>query len=467
MPTLPRNSTAKRGGPRTFVLWLLFALLLAACETAGDVADDIGAAGDEEQPALPTATPIPTAEAVARPTYTVQRGTVQNSLEFTGRWEPRDQLDLSFEISGAVRQVPARRGETVAQGQLLADLQIDELEAQLEQARLDLETAQENLDSGGDTSNQTVEDLRIQLANARIQFENLNATRDWTSVANARINLDSAWRQLDNAQREYDEARSQPDQPADIVDQARQALESAQENVRTAQNQYSAAAQAYNSQEFNIQQQQNNVIQAELALERAQERGTDPNAEQAVRSAQLRIDQLEADIAQSSLFAPFDGVILDVSISPGDPVQAFEDVMTIGQPAPLEVIAQLPIGDAQRLSVGLVGVCNIINLPESAVQCAARQIPQSAQSADQTTRVAASLDNVQQGQLIEVEMPLEVREDVLWLPPAAIRTFQQRTFVVLETPQGERSADVQLGLQTDDRVEIISGVEEGDIVIGP
>jgi multidrug efflux pump subunit AcrA (membrane-fusion protein) len=48
-----------------------------------------------------------------------------------------------------------------------------------------------------------------------------------------------------------------------------------------------------------------------------------------------------------------------------------------------------------------------------------------------------------------------------------IRAFQNRTFVVLQTPDGERAVDVQLGLQTDDRVEIVSGVSEGDVVIAP
>ena len=64
-------------------------------------------------------------------------------------------------------------------------------------------------------------------------------------------------------------------------------------------------------------------------------------------------------------------------------------------------------------------------------------------------------------------MPLQVRENVLWLPPSVIRTFQNRTFVVLDTPDGLRTVDVELGLQTDDRVEIVSGVNEGDVVVAP
>ncbi len=160
-------------------------------------------------------------------------------------------------------------------------------------------------------------------------------------------------------------------------------------------------------------------------------------------------------------------MILDVLISPGDAGTAFNTVIVMGLPEPKEVIATLAIGDAQQLSVGMLGICQVINQPDSAVQCVVRSIPLSARDADQTTRVAASLEGVTDNQLIQVEMPLQVRENVLWLPPSVIRTFQNRTFVVLETPEGQRAVDVQLGLQTDERVEIVAGVNEGDVVVAP
>jgi hypothetical protein len=147
-------------------------------------------------------------------------------------------------------------------------------------------------------------------------------------------------------------------------------------------------------------------------------------------------------------------------------VQAHNTVIVIGLPEPKEIIASLAIADANRLSVGMTGVCQVINRPETAVGCIVRSIPLSSQDADQTSRVAASLSNLPENQLIEVRMPLEVVENVLWLPPSVLRTFQNRTFVVLETPDGPRTVDVQLGLQTDER-EIVSGVAEGDIVIAP
>lgn len=55
---------------------------------------------------------------------------------------------------------------------------------------------------------------------------------------------------------------------------------------------------------------------------------------------------------------------------------------------------------------------------------------------------------------------------MLWLPPAAIRTFQGRTFVVIEAANGQRRADVRLGIQSPTRVEILEGVGVDEVIIG-
>jgi hypothetical protein len=159
--------------------------------------------------------------------------------------------------------------------------------------------------------------------------------------------------------------------------------------------------------------------------------------------------------------------VLEVTIKPGDNAAAFATVITLALPEPKEAVANLAFNDTQSLSVGMVGVCEVMNQPQTAVQCVVRHIPLSSRDTDQTVRVAASLENLALGQLVQITMPLQVRDNVLWLPPAAIRTFQSRTFVVIQTPEGERVADVTLGLQTTDRVEIQSGVQEGDVIVGP
>jgi multidrug efflux pump subunit AcrA (membrane-fusion protein) len=62
---------------------------------------------------------------------------------------------------------------------------------------------------------------------------------------------------------------------------------------------------------------------------------------------------------------------------------------------------------------------------------------------------------------------LEQKEDVLWLPPQAIRTFEGRKFVVVQEDGFQQRVDVKVGIEGDDRTEIEEGVEEGQIVVSP
>lgn len=444
------------------VLILVLTVFMGACEGTGQTVGDSGAQ------AAPTVTPIPTAPAAARPTYTVQRGTVEEVLPFTARWLPRDQYQLSFEVAGSVRSVNVRRNDTVSAGDLLADYQITDLENSLANAELDLETTELRLASGTDSSTQSIVDAQFALASANIDLQSTQDGWPWTNLESARLNLDDARRRLEEAERGYEDAISHPDNPASVVDSAYEQLQSARSSVSSAEVSYYSAAQNYSNYQYSLERAENAVIQREIALERALDAGgTDPELVNSLISAQMRVDQLKEQIAQSSLYAPIDGVVLEVTISPGDNVAAYTAVLTLAIPEPSEAIANLAFNDTQRLNVNVVGECQVSNRPETRVLCAIRQIPLSSRDADQSVRIAAQLeDRATLGELIEVEMPLQTRENVLWLPPAAIRTFQNRTFVIIQTADGERTSDVEIGLQTDDRVEIISGVEEGDIVVG-
>jgi multidrug resistance efflux pump len=393
---------------------------------------------------------------------------VEEVFEFSGRWQPRDQEPLAFDLAGTARRVNVRRGDTVAAGDLLADLQIDDLEDQLASAQISLEAAIAAAEADSEGGVQSVTDAEFALASANLALESAQNNLPWTSTQSAAQQVDAAEVALADAQRAYDNAVSHPEAAgaAQAVESAYQALLSAQHSLQSAQTSYYSSAQSYNNAEAQLKGLENSVLQAELNLQKAHENAAAGSSDESVRSAQLQVDQIEAEIARSSLYAPADGVVLDVTIAPGDQVTAYETVISIGRPEPKEAIASLAFTDAQNLSVGLVGVCNILNQPESAVQCIVRRMPLSAQDADQTTRVAATLPDAADGQLIEISMPLQVSQDVLWLLPAAIRTFQNRTFVVLQTPDGPRRQDVEIGLQTDDRVEIMSGLNEGDVVIG-
>lgn len=434
---------------------VVLAFVLVGCE----------AIPDQQEQVMPTVTPIPTAQAAARTTYTVERGDVRETFIFRGRWLPRDQQQLSFEVQGTVRNVTVRSGDTIEAGAVLADLQIDELEDQLIRNQLALDAARRRLDEGGDNSSNAVVDAQFNLANQNLTLDGQRATLPWSSVQNAADAVLAAERQVENAQRSYDDTVSRPDSPASSVDNAYEQLLSAQENLAQRRRSYSDAVASYYNAALGIDRQENSVLQAEISLERAQAGGGDPDLVDAVIEAQIALDRTIEQISQSTLIAPFAGVVIEVTIQAGDQVQAFTTVITIALPEPLEGIANLSFNDIQLLQIGQVGICRDANNPDLEVQCIIRNLPLSNRDVDQTVRVAASLPELQQGALVEAEMTLRESLNTLWLPPQAVNEFGNRTFVVVQTDDGERVRDVEIGLQTDDRIEIESGLAEGDIVV--
>ena len=68
---------------------------------------------------------------------------------------------------------------------------------------------------------------------------------------------------------------------------------------------------------------------------------------------------------------------------------------------------------------------------------------------------------------MRVQVVLERRASALWLPPQAIRKYEGRRFVVVQDSDGQRRVDVRIGITSDDRVEILEGLEVGQIVIAP
>lgn len=461
--------------PSLITALFLVLLILTACAPASNNAGNAGNGSNPDntgmnnaaQPAA-TITPFPTAPAAARRTATVERGTVTLNYTFNARWLPRDQYRLSFQIDGVVRNVNVRRNDTVTAGQLLADYQIETLEDQLTQQELDLETALYRLQTDEEGNADPIVSAQFQLANSRIQLDIEKNSLDWTGVSNARLQLDNAQRSLDQARRDYDDVVSRQTSSGSQIESAHQRVKDAENALQSAQNGYFSASQNYNNAVARLKLQENSVLQNELALQDAQG-GTGSNFEQlqAVRAAENNVNQTREQIFKSTLVSPVEGVILSVDINPGDDVRAFVPVITVALPDPKEAVGEgLPFNDIQRLSVGDVGVCTITN-PELSVQCVVRSLPLSSSDADQTVRVAATLPEAALGQAVEIVMPLETREDVLFLPPGYIRTFQDRQFVIILTDEGEQIRDVVVGLRTDEREEIVSGLEEGDVVLAP
>jgi hypothetical protein len=74
--------------------------------------------------------------------------------------------------------------------------------------------------------------------------------------------------------------------------------------------------------------------------------------------------------------------------------------------------------------------------------------------------------SLNEGDFSDLRVSLGRKYDALWLPPAAVKINGTRNIVVMRVDGKNKSLDVLTGLVTTDKIEILSGLKENDIVIG-
>ncbi|HUW10705.1 MAG TPA: HlyD family efflux transporter periplasmic adaptor subunit [Anaerolineae bacterium] len=425
---------------------------------------------DPQEEATPT--PIPTAAAVSKPTYQVAVGEITKLLVTGGRIVPVTEKELFFKTSGRVRTVSVKTGDTVKAGQVLADLEIDDLELELEVAELGLARAQEQLqDAETDLQNNT----RRALANLDIARENLAIVRAHDpapSQTAAEVALELADLFLDQAQAAYDEIgeRNDRDASAEAAALQRAILDQAATSAA-----HDLALQDVTAHSHQIVIAERQVDLAQIALDECSG-GVDPLLVHGVKGAQLAVDKLQSAIGDAQIVAPFDGrVQVAFMLTEGAAVDAFFYVATVSDPTELEVSVETVNVSLNELSQGMPATVSLLNRPGVELQGSIRRMPASGvlarQDSDRSLRIALEASSTEagyrSGDLVRIAVALQHKPDALWLPPAAIRTFEGRTFVTVQEGGGQRRVDVTLGIEGSDRVEIIGGLNEGQVVVGP
>jgi multidrug efflux pump subunit AcrA (membrane-fusion protein) len=291
----------------------------------------------------------------------------------------------------------------------------------------------------------------------------------------AELEIDALERELEAARLELERAQVRLQQAEDEheyqVSVAQTNLEMAQLRLQGMQ---SGAAPDLTA----IAIQEKEVELAALEVERLAV-GIDPLLASDVTRAELAVEKLLAEIAESQIIAPFDGQLLSISLTPGQAVTAYMPVATVADIEQLEVSAELVSNQMEDLSEGMPAVIFLTSRPGVTLNGVVRQLPypygsggrgQTVEDMDKSTRVSieASPDeeNFDLGDLVRVTVELERKADVLWLPPQALRIFDGRRFAVLQDGDVQRRVDVTVGIETPERVEIEAGLEEGQLVVG-
>jgi len=458
---------------------------------------------------LATPTPIPTPIVPTKPTYEVNRGEITHVLQFNARVAPTTEEELFFRTSGRVRNVYVAKEDLVTGGQILADLEIlDNLEREYESDTLALRKAEiyaENAQYSFELYKLSISSpelqeatVRLELAEAEKAVADAGRAYNITKSTASQADIDAAYAQTIIAEEALDKARDAfkpyENKPEDNLLRAQ-----FQSRLSAAQQRYDATVRSYNGMISTSNSYEQTVAAADLARAEAQladaqqklvlvlagvgyqqELALKENdvelAQISLQESKLGIQDLEQTIADAQLIAPFDGTVLSLGVSDGKSVDAYSVYAVIADLSKLEISADLSSSDTMDLEEGMAVSAVLANRPGDVFAGYIRRLPYfgastSGEDEDKTTRIILDINpqetGLEVGDLMRVTVILEQKDNVLWLPPQAIRTFEGRKFVVIQDGEYQARVDVKIGIESEDRVEILEGLEEGQIVIGP
>lgn len=421
----------------------------------------------------PTPTPIPTAIVPVNPVYTVQVGEVVKEMQFTGRVSPTAEKDLFFRTNGRVRRVLVKTDQLVKQGELLADLENDNLERDLAGAKLNLARAQSRLDDSTRALEAQRARARLNLEIAQLNLEQARAQDLTPRKTLAAIDLEKARLALERAQAAYDGIAWRNDKAA-TAEAAN--LQQATLNFNQAKANYDLALQTLENQKYQIAILERQVKQAQLSLDELSKEA-DPLLANDVEVAKLNVKKLEAALLDAQIVAPFDGRVMSVTATEGRAATAYQPVIVLGDMSKLEIKANLSSSDVANLAVGMPARLSLSSKPGDVMTGAIVRLPPTTiaagvNAADVDKSTVVGLDDpakaaaLELGDLVKTTVIVTRKDNALWLPPQAIRTFEGRRFVVVKEGAGQRRVDVKVGIESVDRVEILDGLTAGQQVLG-
>jgi len=191
-----------------------------------------------------------------------------------------------------------------------------------------------------------------------------------------------------------------------------------------------------------------------------------------VQIERLRLERLEERHRKRELIAPVDGIVTFLNAgSVGSSVEAFQPLIGISPTDRLRVhyfgdiaeyMSRLRLGMPVRLvykGSGLEG-----SIAEGPWTLQADGDPVRGAVNSRTLRFAFEGDpppGIEFGDAVDFTIELEKREDTLMIPRSALRNYQGRNYVLIVEGGMRREVNVSVGLFTRTKVEILSGLEEG------
>jgi HlyD family secretion protein len=353
----------------------------------------------------------------------VEKGDLAKSVVATGKVEPITKVEVKSKASGIVKKLLVDAGDKVKKGQLLAQLDKLEIQAQVEQSKASLQAAEANLTS---------------------------SKADWE-----RAKVDAEGPEVPMTKRGYDRAQGMAKDG--VVSQS--ALDDAEKEYKMALNKQ------------NVAKAQITVLQGKIAQSQAQ-----------IAESRANLDQLEEQLSYTDITSPIDGVILSRDVELGDAVSSIlvlgssaTLVMTLGDTSSVYIKGKVDESDIGRVYLGQPARIKVESFKDKTFNGVVTKIsPMGVEKDNVTTfEVRASINNpggeLKAEMTANAEIILEEHKAVLQIPEGAILYDKdKKASVEIPNPKAKDGKDkiaVNIGISNGAKTEVLSGLKEGQDVV--
>ena len=320
-----------------------------------------------------------------------------DALRLSGRIEGYES-DVGTKVGGRIQSIAVREGDRVSQGQVIAQLDDAELEAQLEgaqarfraaqqqesQARLQLEViesqireAQLNLQQSQETAqgqiNQAdaaVAAAQAQLAQAQAQAQQAAAEQKLAQVDRDRYS--SLLQEGVISQQQFDQNQTRLETAQATLQARQQAIAAARRQVKVAQGELTQARSSRLNPDIRtakLEGLQKQLAQAKSQLSAAQAEVASAKASQAETSAKL---------ADLEIVSPINGVVLTRTSEPGEVLAVGQTVMTVVNLNDVYLRGYLPEGQVGEVRIGQPAKVFLDSAPEKPLSATVTEIDSEA-----------------------------------------------------------------------------------------
>jgi HlyD family secretion protein len=218
------------------------------------------------------------------------------------------------------------------------------------------------------------------------------------------------------------------------------------------------------------------VDQARAQLERLSA-GASPTdieiAEAGVAQAEAQLEAAKLSRDKAVLRAPFSGIVTAVNISVGDSAAtagAAGAAITIVDASELHLDVSVSENDVAQLREGQRAQVQIDALGSEVIEGVVSFVAPAATVVQNVTTylvrvdLPATNDAIRVGMNATVDIATAEKENVLIVPASAVRSEGMKRFVRLQRGNTFEDVEITVGLSNDIEVEVVSGLQEGDVI---